>query len=162
MSRKIYSRTFIGALLATLVGASSCSSEPSSWVYEYHPVPIENWSKTDTVVIDLPEIGQTGLCRTQVGVRTNINFPYRNIWLGVCQTLHHPDTVFLDTVACPVMLRSDLGKNGISLFLTEATLPERVYQAGQSGIIKIFHILRREEVPGVCQVGIQIQPAERP
>lgn len=162
MSRKLYSITVFGALLASLLGAGSCGKEPSAWVYEYHPVSLEGWSKTDTVVINLPEISRTSLCQARVGVRTNTTYPYRNIWLGVCQTLHHPDTVFLDTVACPVMLSSDLGKNGIGLFLTEDSLPERVYQAGQSGTIKIFHILRREEVPGVCQVGIQIQPAERP
>lgn len=162
MNRKLYSITVIGVLLASFLGAGSCNNKPSSWVYEYHPVSLEGWNKTDTVVINLPEIGHTGFCMARVGVRTNTNYPYRNIWLGVCQTLHHPDTVYLDTVVCPVMLSSDLGKNGIGLFLTEDSLPERMYQAGQSGTIKIFHILRREDVPGVCQVGIQIKPAEHP
>lgn len=161
MKKKLNSITVVGALLASL-GAGSCSNEPSALVYEYQPVSFEGWSKTDTVVIELPEVAQTGWCRAQVGVRTNTAYPYRNIWLGVCQTLHHPDTVFLDTVTCPVMLDSDLGKNGISLFLTECDLPERLYQAGQSGTIRIFHILRREEVPGVGQVGIEIKPTEHP
>lgn len=149
-------------LLASLAGASSCGREPSTLLYEYRPVSFEGWSKTDTVVMALPEVTQTGVFQTQVGVRTNARYPYRNIWLGVCQVLHNPDTVLLDTVSCPVGLRSDLGKNGIGLFLSEGSLPDRVYQAGQTGTIKIFHILRREEIPGVGQVGLHIQLAGQP
>lgn len=149
-------------LLASLTGASSCSSNSETLIYEYRPVSFDGWSKTDTIVFTLPEIEQGGLYLGQIGVRTNARYPYQKVWIGVCQKLHHPDTLFLDTVFCEIASRSDLDKNGIGLFLSEGTLPDHVYHPGQTGEIKVFHILRREEVPGICQVGLHIQRKQRP
>lgn len=150
------------ALLASLVGAGSCCNEPSILVYEYSPVSFDGWNKTDTLLFSLPEVTQAGVYQGKVGVRTNACYPYQKIWIGVCQTLHQPDTVFLDTVCCEIVPCSDLDKNGIGLFLSECPLPEHTYQAGQTGTVKVFHILRREEVPGVGQVGLQIQAVPAP
>lgn len=162
MRKKLKICTGLCALLASLMGAGSCSNDPSALVYEYHPVSFEGWNKTDTITISLPEVIQTGLYQGKVGVRTNTRYPYSKIWLGVCQVLHHPDTVLLDTVSCPVLSRSDRGKNGIGLFLSECFLPDYKYQAGQTGVIKIFHIMRREELPGVGEVGLHIHSAQNP
>lgn len=149
-------------LLASLIGASSCSNDSGTLIYEYRPVSFEGWNKTDTIVFALPEITQAGLFQGKIGVRTNARYPYQKIWIGVCQQLHHPDTIFLDTVSCEIASRSDMSKNGIGLFLSECTLPEHVYQAGQTGEIKVFHILRREEIPGVGQVGLHIRKKQKP
>lgn len=162
MRKKIKIWTGICALLASLVGAGSCCNDPSALVYEYHPVSFDGWNKTDTVTITLPEVTQGGFYQGKIGVRTNASYPYPRIWMGVCQVLHHPDTVLLDTVSCRIVSRSDGGKNGIGLFLSECFLPDCEYQAGQSGIIKIFHIMRREELPGVGEVGLHIQSAQKP
>ncbi len=147
----------ITALLASVVGAGSCSNESRPLIYEYHPVSLDGWNKTDTITVSLPEFSQTGIYRGTIGVRTNARYPYQNLWIGVAYCLQNPDTVFRDTVCCRVVHDSDFDKNGIGLFLSESSLPERELYSGQTGVIKIFHVMRREEVPGVDHVGICIQ-----
>lgn len=147
----------ITALLASVVGAGSCSNESRPLIYEYHPVSLDGWNKTDTITVSLPEFSQTGIYRGTIGVRTNARYPYQSLWIGVAYCLQNPDTVFRDTVCCRVVHDSDFDKNGIGLFLSESSLPERELYSGQTGVIKIFHVMRREEVPGVDHVGICIQ-----
>lgn len=147
----------ITALLVSVVGAGSCSNESRPLIYEYHPVSLDGWNKTDTITVSLPEFSQTGIYRGTIGVRTNARYPYQNLWIGVAYCLQNPDTVFRDTVCCRVVHDSDFDKNGIGLFLSESSLPERELYSGQTGVIKIFHVMRREEVPGVDHVGICIQ-----
>lgn len=157
MKKTLSFLSLIAALLASLVGAGSCSNESRPIVYEYQPVSLEGWNKTDTISVSLPEISQTGMYQGAVGVRTNARYPYQNLWVGVTYCLQNPDTVFRDTVCCQVVHDSDFDKNGIGLFLSENSLPKHEFRSGQTGIIKIFHIMRREEIPGVDHVGICIQ-----
>ncbi len=154
--------SILAAMLVFLLGTSSCSKDSATLVYEYHAVPIQGWNKTDTVVFTLPDVLKEGQYQIKVGVRTNARFPYANVWLGVCQTLEQPDTVILDTVCCAVSAESGITKEGIGLFLTESQLPGQYYHLGQKGCVKVFHILQKEEIPGVLQVGLQIQTARRP
>lgn len=162
MNRRNSFPIYLGWLLVALTATSSCSKGPEPVLYEYRSVSEEGWQKTDTVSFVLPELGVDGPYTAHVSVRTQASFSYRSIWLGVRWRLHHPDTLFLDTVECVIQEQDKRSEpSGIHLRLTEVGLPGKRLQAGQEGEVDVYHLMRREFLPDVCQVGIRIVPGSK-
>ena len=69
---------WIAAFFAIM--AAACSEQAA--IYEYRDLPAEGWSRTDTLSFATDTL-QPGSYRLTLGIRYNIDYPYRDIVLAV-------------------------------------------------------------------------------
>ncbi|MCM1107619.1 MAG: gliding motility lipoprotein GldH [Clostridium sp.] len=144
------------AVLATLV--SACGDVMP--YHAYRSVPGGMWSKADTLKFDdLPVLSDSGRYDLYVDLRTTEDFPYTGIYIGV---LSRPGSAFAwqrDTVHCVV--RSATGRpsgRGFTLRHSGSRLYRLLPSADRHPQVRLFHIMRREDLPGVGEVGLKIVP----
>lgn len=69
----------------------------------------------------------------------------------------HPDTLHRDTVKCQLMdsVTHRMGK-GIYMYQYDVPLPPMTLHRGQTGQVRIIHLMQREVLPGIHDVGVLI------
>ena len=85
-----------------------------------------------------------------------VDYPYKSIWLGVERDFSPPAVLRRDTVECLLVdstLRMD---GGIHLYQCVVPLPSMQLQRGQAGQVRVVHLMSRESLPGVHDVGIRV------
>ncbi len=60
--------------------------------YTYQPIPVDGWSKTDTLHYYLPDTLSSGNYQLEVGIRHSGKYPYRDIWLELTQYVPNATT----------------------------------------------------------------------
>ncbi len=143
----------------SLCAFSSCQEKRTA-AFQYAPVPVEGWETGDTLHFPIDTIREGGDYLLTVGVRTSASkpYPFRSIWLLICQHRHNPESFSRDTLECQLANeRGDALGNGTSLYTS--TQPWRTLQLpeGSSADITITHIMRRDILQGVTDVGIKLE-----
>lgn len=125
--------------------------------HHYEPVTMNGWERNDTVVFLVPPLSADGVYQRQLGLRVNNDYPFMGLTLIVEQTVMPDMLLRRDTLSCDII--DDHGHpsgNGISLYQYLFPLPAVPLQQGQSLRITIRHDMKREILPGITDVGIEL------
>lgn len=153
-SMKIYVALFLGLFAALAAG---CRRNAAA--YQYGSVSVNGWEPGDTVVLYVPPLEQGGAYAMQLGLRTSntVPYPFRELWLMVKQEWASGQT-FADTLQCTLATPAgDASGKGVALNQYEFPLPVRQLAKGDSARICINHIMRRDLLPGITDVGIRLE-----
>jgi gliding motility-associated lipoprotein GldH len=128
-------------------------------VYDHYAhTPLAGWDKVDTLVFNVPPVASAGRYATHLGLRTNNTFPFVSLTLIVEQTIVPGGHTRRDTVQC--RLTDAQGKvtgQGISYYQYRCHVSEVMLHARDSLHITVRHDMMREILPGVSDVGIQLE-----
>ncbi|MCD8317674.1 MAG: gliding motility lipoprotein GldH [Paraprevotella sp.] len=127
-------------------------------LYSYRHIPQEGWRNTDTLIFALDTLKEDVLCQFDIDLRSTDRYPYKSLWLKVERQFTFPDTTRCDTVQCQLTdpTTDRMGK-GIYTYQYSVPLSEFPLRKGQTGQIRITHLMQRETIPGICDVGICVR-----
>jgi gliding motility-associated lipoprotein GldH len=92
-----------------------------------------------------------------VGLRVTDHFPYEMLILEVEQSYQNPVSHRLDTLYYRLANEDgDFIEKGINYFQYETQGVTLDLKKGQTGRIKIRHLMHREVLPGIMDVGIHV------
>lgn len=142
------------ACLAALL--SGCGQRPAEC--GYLPVSADGWGLTDTLTFRTDTL-PAGRYSLTLGLRTSaaVPYPYRSLTLRLQQTWKRTGTVRCDTVVCPLTTAAgDLSGKGLTFFQHEFPAGTFRLQKPAAGRLSVSHIMRREILPGITDVGFRI------
>lgn len=126
-------------------------------MHSYLPLPEDSWNRTDTLQFILPVLATDDNCSVQIGLRVTNNFPYEELFLEVEQKCQNPYSHRVDTIKFKLTDESgDFTENGINYFQYESQSLPLDLKKGQTGEIRIRHLMHREVLPGIMDVGIRV------
>ena len=143
------------AAIGILLSLTGCNEHVIYHSYRYVPEP--GWDKRDTILFDIDTVRAEAAYHFALGLRSTDSYPYAVIWLAVERRFSHPDTLHRDTVKCQLMdsVTHRMGK-GIYMYQYDVSLPPMTLHHGQTGQVRIIHLMQREVLPGIRDVGILI------
>lgn len=144
-------------LLLLLLG-TACQDKPAA--YDYCATPLEGWEPGDTLKFRIDTIREAGTYAFSIGVRTSAStpYPYQSLWLVVRQHWHHPERVVSDTIECRLTdEKGDVAGHGISLYQYDREWRRVQLDSGDCADFSVNHIMRRELLPGVADIGIKLE-----
>ncbi len=150
--------SFLSILLLWTTLLSACREKPV--LYNYCSTPVEGWESVDTLKFHVDTLSSSGTYEMSIGVRTSATtlYPYQSLWLVMRQHWHNPDQVITDTLHLRFTTsKGDVQGHGVSIYqydFPQSTLP---LTAGASADITITHIMSRELLPGITDIGIKLQ-----
>ncbi len=126
-------------------------------MHTYRHIPVEGWEQSDALSFAVDTIRDSETLQMDIGVRTTNDFPYQKLWIVVDTELQNPDTAFTDTLSCMFVDHNGLrnGK-GTDTYQYDFHLGEIELQKGQTGRFVVRHIMRREIIPGVTDIGVRL------
>ena len=145
------------ALVCSLIALSLSACTGGTVFHRYKPLPPEGWDRRDTMQFDLPKAERDIDGTLFVGLRTTANLRYRDVVLAVEQRLTSPLFYRCDTVR--YLLTDDEGfalSPGVNHHQYESQHVPFHLQKGQSGSVRIRHLMRHEVIPDITELGIRI------
>lgn len=136
----------------------SCSEKAAYKAYQ--SVSIDGWDASDSVVFTVDSLSQGGNYRAVVGVRSSVAqaYEFRTLFLEVRQQWQGTPLV-CDTVACELSdQRGDMEGDGTLYQQYEFPISHIALQSGQRGRIVVRHIMRREILSGISDIGFLLLP----
>lgn len=142
--------------ILTLAVAAIFAGCDSKTVYShYEHTPQEGWERIDTLFFEVPPVKVAGIYQEEIGIRTDIGFPFQSLALNVEQDVLPQGEHYQTIKNC--VLYDETGKergSGISRFQTVFYLTDVKLNEGDSMRICITHNMRREMMSGVSDIGI--------
>ena len=141
--------------LALSLSIAACNNS-GTLLHSYKPLPAEGWDRRDTIRFDLPK-AETDIDGTLViGLRTRANIAFQDIMLVVEQCLETPHTYRCDTIRYPLTDADGYAlTKGVNHYQYETQQLPIHLQKGQSGSVRIRHLMRHEVIPNITEVGIR-------
>ncbi|MBR2102184.1 MAG: gliding motility lipoprotein GldH [Prevotella sp.] len=149
---------FILSATATLLVAVMLPSCNLSTVFNrYESIDLSGWSRNDTLFFDVPPISTPGRFTQELGMRIDETFPFTGITLVVEQRVLPGRRTKTDTLKCR-MADSEGAFTGTGVTLHQYDFPLGTIdlRRGDSLHITVRHIMERESMPGVSDVGIKL------
>ena len=142
--------------LALTFSLAACNNSGTLF-HSYKPLSAEGWDRRDTVRFDLTE-AETDIDGTLfIGLRTKANINMRDIVLAVEQCLKTPYTYRCDTIRYPLTDAEGFAlAKGVNHYQYETQQLPIHLQKGQSGSVRIHHLMRHEVIPNITEVGIRL------
>ena len=136
-------------------------------VYDhFEHAPLAGWEKNDTLIFGVPKSSITGGDYViDLGLRITSSYPFMGLTLVVDQTVFRQTAnaghiIFrqqTDTVACKLIdERGNAQGAGFSHFQYRFNVSEMPLQPTDSLHIRVRHDMKREILPGIAEVGIQL------
>ena len=127
----------------------------------YEPVDAYSWDAAERLVFDLGPVPASGDYGLTLHVRTTTAaaFPFKVLYVEVRQQWNASKTCLVDTVACAFQ-HDERRASGISLHQYAFPFSHRRCQAMDSVRLTVRHLMRKEEITGIDNVGIELVPAE--
>lgn len=145
----------VAVSLLLLLLSAGCQRRETYMHYE--PLDSQSWDVTDRTVYDVPPLEATGNYRMRLHVRTTTapRYPFKVLYVEVRQQWRAE--LRIDTIACRF---SDIGPNATGISIRQHAFPIGNYhlQQGDSACITLRHVMRREELPGISDLGISLEP----
>lgn len=142
--------------LLTAIFFVACD-DPRTYDHFEH-VNTTEWSSDDVLMFDVSR-QWAGDYVMALGVRGTTSYPYRNLTVIVETTTLPRREVHRDTVNC--MINDDLGRpigqQGISSNDCHASIRSLQLHDGDSLHISVRHIMQRQDLPGINEVGIRLE-----
>ena len=161
MKHKVSTLFYIIALMTTIMSATSCS-DPRTYD-QYKSVSLQGWQRNDTLTFDIPRQWE-GNYQLDLCLRAAETYPYRNLSVIIERKVIYfrqrkkLEKTYNDTVNCEVInVKGTLvGHKGItSTEILQAVTSFRLNR-NDSLQVKIHHIMNRESLPGISDVGIRL------
>lgn len=161
MTHKVFSLFYIIALMVIAVGAVSCS-DPRTYD-QYKNVSLQGWSRNDTLTFDIPRQWE-GNYQLDLCLRAAQTYPYRNISMIMDRKVIYykqhkkQEKTYSDTINCEIINDKGIlvGQKGItSTEIRQAIIAFRLNR-NDSMHVTIRHIMSRESLPGISDVGIRL------
>ena len=126
-------------------------------LHRYLPVGPDGWARTDTLRFALPQVPADADYRVSIGMRYANGFPYEGIWVVAEMRLTHPTALLLDTLYLTTVDEDGrpLGQ-GVTVDQREQPLGILHLRAGQGGSIRLYHIMAREVLPDISDIGLRV------
>ena len=146
-------RLIVSALLLCLM--YSCT-DTSSMYCSYRNLQEDGWNRSDTITFSVP----CSMIRDSMMLmlRSDNEFPYHRIFLSVNQTAVPSLRTRTDTVRCTIIDKDNrhLG-SGLTYYIQKETFA--ALDTGTDSIVRIsvHHIMRRELIYGIKDIGISNQ-----
>lgn len=143
-------------MAAAAVIATAAMGCTDGIIYDQYK-PLNGWEKADTAKFSVPAATETGVYRTDIGLRTNADYPFTGICLIVDKLILPAGTTQSDTLNCQLIDRHGRATGrGLSnyqyLFNTSSTSLKK----GDSLVVTVRHNMKRETLPGIEDVGLKI------
>ena len=130
----------------------------TSVIHTYLPVPEKGWDRSDTMTFAIPQTTPQGVYYMDIGLRINNRFPYRQLVMVVERTMENPAEFHRDTITYQLTdERNNLMEGGVNLYQYETESLPITLQRGQGGRVSIRHIMRKETIPSISDIGIHIR-----
>lgn len=144
-------------LVLSAILLAACGEQPV--VHTYQSVPVNGWEPGDTLRFRVDTLAEGGAYEASIGIRTSasVPYPYRSVWLVVKQHWHNPELLTCDTLECMLTdEKGDVVGHGVSLYQFVESFGPMNLTAGASADVSIYHIMQREMLPGITDVGIKL------
>lgn len=137
------------ALLAACIG--------DKVYYSYDHTPLNGWEKNDTLIFGVPKMQAEGLYKSHLLLRVSQAYPFMSLALIVEQTVLPSNQTHTDTLKCRLIDEKGQTKGqGLNYYQYTFPINSLRLHAGDSLQIKVRHDMKREILPGVSDIGIQI------
>ncbi len=118
---------------------------------------IEGWSRSDTLCFLVDTVKTDGVYMEEVGLRISDAYPFTGITLVVEQQTTSQDTLFRDTLAIGLADRDGhIVSRGITYYNYNSHLRSLDLRRGDSLKVSVRHLMSREVLPGIADVGLRI------
>lgn len=149
-----WSLSFVIGIVMLLV--ASCTGNK---VYDhYSHTLLTGWEKADALSFDVPSLTETGHYATRLGLRISNSYPFQSLTLIVEQTVYPSGHKQADTLSCHLFDRKGTVQGqGVSYFQYHFSVSQMSLQKGDSLHITVRHNMKREIMPGISDVGIEVE-----
>lgn len=152
-------RTLLYALAVGGLLTASCAGD--TLVHRYAALPADGWARRDTVCFDLPGNAEDISGTLTVGLRTKTGVAIRDIVLAVEQCDSDAFVIRRDTVCYPLTdSEGDALTSGVNFHQYETQFVPFRMEKDRKGCVRIYHLMTRETIPGLTEVGIRIRNDE--
>ena len=143
------------ALVAVTVMMSACDNRV---VYNrYQNTPLAGWEKNDTLTFAVPRMDTTAVYSAQLGLRITDDYPFTAVTLIVERHTLPGNAVAVDTLNCQLTNRhGNLSGKGIRFHQYTFGMSPMQLHGGDSLVVAVRHDMKREILPGISDVGIEI------
>ena len=146
-------RRQIRFLLISVVLLTGC--DRSTLMHSYQPIKENCWNRTDTIKFNLPSLDTEDRCHVLIGLRVTNIFPYEFLVMEVRQNYQNPISHRVDTIKYQLTDKSgNFTEKGLNYFQYETQGVPLDFKKGQTGEITIRHLMHKEELPGIMDVGV--------
>lgn len=127
-------------------------------VYDtYDHTFISGWDRGEVLSYDVPRMKVAAKYSTMLGLRVSDAYPFQSLTLIVEQTVYPKKITRRDTVNCQIYdSQGAIKGKGINYFQYHYQISEMNLQEGDSLHVTVRHGMRREIIPGIADVGIEI------
>lgn len=145
------------AIFLPLIGLSIAACTDGTLLHSYKPLPADGWDKRDTICFDVPKAEMDIDGTLHVGLRTTANIGMREVVLAVEQSSETASLCRCDTIRYPLTdAEGNALSKGVNMHQYETQHIPFHIQKGQSCTVRIHHLMVKELVPGISEVGIRI------
>jgi gliding motility-associated lipoprotein GldH len=115
------------------------------------------WERNDTLRFLIPPVKEAGRYSEELGLRTDGNYPFMSLTLIVEQTKGNTGAVRCDTVECK-LINNQGRPTGTGINHYQYTFPLATIDLEKEEPLRIVirHDMKRELLPGITDVGIQM------
>lgn len=128
-------------------------------VYDkYESTPLSGWEKNDTLSFSVPHMQRNGDYDVGLGLRINTLYPFMGLTLIVEQTVFPAQERRIDTLDCKLIDKNgkSLGQ-GVSYYQYNFPINHWALKQGDSLQVYVRHDMKREILPGISDIGIQLR-----
>lgn len=135
---------------------SSCIGDTIQ--HQYRHISKDGWSRNDTIVFELPPTNSECRYAVDTEIRTARQFPYQRICLVRELALQVPLRMHKDTICIETRNSDTFFENkGVTLKVYGHSDTTLVLKERQKGHMKLYHIMSREALPHITDIGIKVR-----
>ena len=144
---------FFYLLLSSII--LSCTD--GTVLHSYKPLPADGWDKRDTICFDVPKAEKNINGLLFIGLRTKAVIGIQDITLAVEQYGETTGLIRQDTIRYPLTdAEGNALSKGVNCHQYETIhLPIQI-KKGQNGSVRVHHLMTREMITGITEIGIKI------
>lgn len=148
----------ICAFLLVLSSLLFMACETETVYHHFEPTQIAGWERNDTLKFSVPAMAVDADYREKLILRVNNDYPFMGLTLIVEQTVFPGKRHLSDTLNCRIVDKSgNIRGRGIGFYEYDYSLTQLALHAGDSLQISVRHNMKREILPGIADVGIEIK-----
>ena len=158
LSSKHHHIVALTTLFLTFTVALALSSCNRKTIYShYEPVSLDGWDAEDYLYFDIDPIAADGIYSQRVGLRHNGDYPFMRFTIVVDQHVTPSGFHSVDTINIGLVDQDgNMTAQGINYHIFDFELRRLELHAGDSLHFSVHHIMTREVIPGISDVGITL------
>lgn len=149
-------RRYVSILLMAWVLLAGCND---SLVYStFRSTPTNGWDKNEPLKFEVPPMRDEGNYNLSLGVRLSDDFPFRNLHVAIRQECYPSGEEMADTIIYEVVdQHGNINGQGVNYYQYEMPVFTTALHKGDSLFVTVKHIMKREILPGILDVGVIIE-----